>query len=539
MRKDIDAFGQFPAIWSKSILEEIATKITKGSTPTTYGFTFLDNGINFIKVENVSNNRVDKKSIKDFISEEAHTYQKKSRLEENDILFSIAGTIGNSCIIKKEHLPANTNQALAIIGGFSDVVVPKFLQLQLTSFITDDTKSKARGGAMNNISLGDLKQLEIIIPPLLEQKRIVSKIEELFSELDNGIENLKKAQEQLKTYRQAVLKYAFEGKLTEQWRNQQIKAGNPPEPAKKLLERIKKEREKHYQQQIVEWNKACEQAEAEGKKKPAKPKKPTELPPLTEKELGELPNLPKGWGWSYFNYFGYWTGGGTPSKQKKEYWIDGDILWISPKDMKNKYIKSTIDKITTIAVKESSAKFVKPGSVLFVVRSGILRRILPVSITTEISTINQDLQAFTPYKIRPEYIYWYSVANEFDIRSRCAKDGTTVESIETTRLKGYKIPLLPLDEQEIIIQEIETRLSVCDKLEQIIDVGLKKSEALRQSILKKAFSGELTRTWRENNPELISGENSAQKLLERIKAEKAKAESELKKTRSTRSKKKN
>jgi type I restriction enzyme S subunit len=74
-----------------------------------------------------------------------------------------------------------------------------------------------------------------------------------------------------------------------------------------------------------------------------------------------------------------------------------------------------------------------------------------------------------------------------------------------------------------IVSEIESRLSVCDKLEQTIEDSLKKSEALRQSILKKAFEGELTKEWREYHPELISGENSAEKLLERIKAEKEKS----------------
>lgn len=78
MTKEVNAFNKFPIVWSKSILEKITTKITKGATPTTHGFAFLKNGINFIKVENVSNNSVDIKSIKDFISKEAHAYQKKS-----------------------------------------------------------------------------------------------------------------------------------------------------------------------------------------------------------------------------------------------------------------------------------------------------------------------------------------------------------------------------------------------------------------------------------------------------------------------------
>ena len=89
-------------------------------------------------------------------------------------------------------------------------------------------------------------------------------------------------------------------------------------------------------------------------------------------------------------------------------------------------------------------------------------------------------------------------------------------------LNNLPVQIIPLNEQESIVSEIESRLSVCDKLEQSIDESLKKAEILRQSILKKAFEGELTKEWREANPELISGENSAERLLERIKAEKRK-----------------
>ncbi len=95
-----------------------------------------------------------------------------------------------------------------------------------------------------------------------------------------------------------------------------------------------------------------------------------------------------------------------------------------------------------------------------------------------------------------------------------------------------------MGEQRAIVSEIESRLSVCDKMEQTIEDSLKKAEALRQSILKKAFVGELTKDWREKHPELITGENSAEKLLEKIKAEKALSAAGRKKPRSKKTKKK-
>jgi type I restriction enzyme S subunit len=404
------------------------------------------------------------------------------------------------------------------------LVFPKYALYYLSEAVKS-FQTNNRGTTISGVTKKQLKELPFVLPPLNEQHQIVSKIEELFSELDSATQSLKKAQEQLKTYRQSVLKHAFEGKLTEAWRKRQKETGNPPESVEKLLERIKQEREEHYQKQLAEWKKACEQAETEGTKKPTKPKKPKDLPPLTKEELADLPELPEGWEWSYFDFIGYWTGGGTPSKKQKRFWSDGNILWISPKDIKSKYIKSTQDKITQEAIKNSSTKMVKNGSVLFVVRSGILRRILPIAITSQESTVNQDIQALTLFLINREYIYWYSVSHDFNIRNNCAKYGTTVESIETRSLKNYKVPLPSLNEQNQIVSEIESRLSVCDQLEKSIEDSLNKTEALRQSILKKAFSGELTKQWREAHPELISGENSAEKLLERIKAEKKRMDS--------------
>lgn len=98
--------------WEK--LDEIAELITKGTTPTTNGFKFQKSGINFLKIENIVNGEIDLSTIEMFISEEAHQSQMRSQLKENDVLFSMAGTIGDTAIVKKEHLPMNTNQAIAL-----------------------------------------------------------------------------------------------------------------------------------------------------------------------------------------------------------------------------------------------------------------------------------------------------------------------------------------------------------------------------------------------------------------------------------------
>ncbi len=144
--------------------------------------------------------------------------------------------------------------------------------------------TRAKGSGTPHVDPDLLWNYEFPIPPKNEQHRIVAKIEELFSELDKGIENLNTARAQLKVYRQALLKHAFEGKLTAQWREQNK---DKLEPAAALLARIQTEREQRYQQQLKQW-------QATGG---SKPKAPKALPPLTALELAELPELPEGWAW--------------------------------------------------------------------------------------------------------------------------------------------------------------------------------------------------------------------------------------------------
>ena len=140
----MEHYSIIPTGWAIEKLENLATRITKGATPTTYGYEFQSSGINFIKIQNVSQSEIDLTSIVDFISKEAHQNQRKSILETGDVIFSIAGTIGETAIVKEHHLPANTNQAFAIISGFSALLLPKYLEFQLRSFISQKTKDKPR-----------------------------------------------------------------------------------------------------------------------------------------------------------------------------------------------------------------------------------------------------------------------------------------------------------------------------------------------------------------------------------------------------------
>lgn len=204
---------------------------------------------------------------------------------------------------------------------------------------------------------------------------------------------------------------------------------------------------------------------------------------------------------------GKWYGGGTPSKSVNSYWENGTLMWVTPKDMKDKYITDTIDHITEAAVAVSSTQLIKQPSLLFVMRSGILRRILPIAIATDRVTINQDLKALIAEGVELEYLYWYCVAFESDIREKCSKSGTTVESIETTALYEYNVLIPSKEEQVAIISTINNLLYQEEMAQKACNVN-EAVETMKKTILARAIRGELG----TNDP----SEASALELLKEV-----------------------
>lgn len=455
VRKEI-----LPKHWKTVVSSEILD-IRDGTHDTP---KYVPHGVPLITSKNLKGNEIDFDKVS-YISKEDHAeISKRSKVEAGDILFAMIGTIGNPAIIR-----GDANFSIKNVGLFkkNESVI---LSLYLVNFLRSNLFEKQlserkllKGTTQKFIPLGNLRSIGIPLPPLSEQHAIVSKIEELLSELDKGKQQLETAQQQLKVYRQAVLKWAFEGKLSE--------LGLVGLKDNKKLSELRLKGLKDDRISIANDN--------------------TEILKSSNQVNPNSDNLPKGWKWVKLSDIGTWRGGGTPTKSRKEFWENGNIMWVSPKDMKSQIINDTIDRITLDAIDNSSAKLIPKGSVLFVVRSGILRRTLPIALTISEVTVNQDLQAFTPKDILPEYVYWYVAAKNDDIRKKCSKDGTTVESIESSSLKNYLIPICSVEEQHLIVQEIESRLSVCDKVEETINQSLAQAETLRQSILKKAFEGKL------------------------------------------------
>jgi|SRR5690606_19723373 len=419
--------------WVECKIGEIFTTIT-GNTPSKKEIeNYESKDIPFVKPPDVTNGILS--NVTEFISTKAKN--KARLLPVNSVLVTCIGNLGRVSINTNFEVAFNQQINAVIPNSFT---LPKFYFYNFqSSLFRNRLEELSTSTTVALVNKSNFDIIDVPLIPLPEQRAIVKKIEALFSSLDAGIADLKKAQDQLKIYRQAVLKKAFEG--------------------------------------ITNFI-----------------------------ELGNA---------------GEWKGGGTPSTRVKEYWEEGNVLWVSSQDVKSKYITDTERKITEIAIENSSTKWVESGSLLFVVRSGILRRIFPIAIAKTRLCVNQDIQTVhLSSKWNNEFVYWYLECKEYDIRHTCAKDGTTVESVDVQKLKNYKIPVTSLDEQAQIVKEIESRLSVCDAVEQQIKDSLSQAEALRQSILKKAFEGKLLTEEEIKACQLEADYEPAAVLLEKIKAEK-------------------
>lgn len=189
---------------------------------------------------------------------------------------------------------------------------------------------------------------------------------------------------------------------------------------------------------------------------------------------------------------GEWTGGNTPSKANPEYWTNGTIPWVSPKDMKVDEIASSQDRVTEATLIEGRISMVPEGSVLFVTRSGILSHTLPVAVTKVPVTINQDLKALKPrVGVLPQYVAHAVRGASRRILKECSKHGTTVASIETSALLDFEIPLVEVDKQRRIVAEIEKQFSRLDEAVGSLQRAKRNLKRYKSAVLADAVEGEL------------------------------------------------
>jgi len=436
----------------------------------------------------------------------------RTKITPGDVLLTIVGAIGRAAVVPEGIQQFTLQRSVAVITPV--LVSPKFLMYQIESprvarYFTDN----ARGTAQKGVYLKTLGATEIWFPPLAEQHRIVAKIEELFSELDQGVASLKSAREQLKVYRQSLLKNAFEGKLTAAWR---AAHRDQLETAAALQQRIARERQARYQQQLADWQTA-------GQAGP-KPKLPKPLPPLTAEELPELPELPAGWGWAKNQNYLFEVKDGTHDTPS---YVENGVPFVTQKNIRDG--KLDLGDVSFISECDHQLFFkrsnVQRGDVIISMIGHGRGQCCVVDTDLVFSIKNVGLfKFFDQFQSNKFLCYYYQSKIGLDLVLAKSKGGAQ-PFIGLTELRSWPVPVCSLEEQMEIVQELESKLSEADQLDQTLATALQQADALRQSILKKAFCGQLVKQDQNDEP--------ASALLERIRAERLSVTPGKKKARST------
>lgn len=503
MMKDKKNLPELPKGWVWTTSNELIKEIESGKRPAG-GVDKYTNGIPSIGGEHLNSNGGFNFLNLKFVPEEFFNNMSKGQIRKGDILIVKDGATTGKVSFVSENFPfkkAAVNEHVFILRFSENITLSKYIFYFLFSGLGQ--KQIKIKGIIGGINKNFINYIETPLPPLPEQHRIVARIEELFTKLDAGIDALKKVKTQLKRYRQAVLKYAFEGKLTEEWREEHR---GELEPASVLLEKIKEERKKKLG------------------------KKYKELPPVDTENLSELPD---GWVWIGLNDIAEFKNGINFSKDQK----GGEgILTIDVLNMYSKSIFVNLDNLYRVNKSVKDEYLLKYGDILFV-RSSVKREGVGWASAFKEATEPVTFCGFIirarlqEPRISPEYITYFLRTNF--ARELIVNRGSqvTITNISQNSLGKIPVPLPSATEQHKIVEEIERRFSVADEVEKVIEQSFKQAERLRQSILKKAFEGKLVPQDPTDEPASV--------LLERIKKEKEKIvpEKKIKKRKTLKTKK--
>ena len=307
----------------------------------------------------------------------------------------------------------------------------KFLCYYLNYF---NYKGYVSGTTRLKLTQAQMKRIMVPVPSEDEQERVVAKIEELFSELDNGVETLKKTKQQLAVYRQAVLKEAFEGKFT---------AHIP-----------------------------CD----------------VDLSWASEEETKSLPAIPTEWRYIALSNLGDLGRGKSKHRPRNDpkLFEGGKYPFLQTGEVKaaKQYITEYSKMYGEFGLQQS--KLWPKGTLCITIAANIAE----TAFLGIDACFPDSVVGFTPYEhIIPEYIKYFIESQK--LRLWAFAPATAQKNINLDTLENLIVPYCSVEEQQLVIAEIEARMTICDSIEQTVDIALQQAEAMRQSILKKAFEGEL------------------------------------------------
>lgn len=457
---------KLPDNWVWTRLENISEKISKGTTPRGGENVYVKDGIKFLRVENITDTyELNFKNIK-YVSDEIHNnFLKRSKLEENDLLISIAGSLGRTAVVSKEDLPLNTNQAIAFVRFLiKNKLISKYFSYFFNApIIKYLLLEQAKTTAIPNLTLEILNKSKIAFPPFNEQKRIVEKLDSLFEKTGKIKEIIEEVKEKTSLRREAVLSKAFTGELTEKWR-----AENKTENAKELLLKINEEKLKNNPK--------------------AKIKDISEML-VNENEVPY--KVPENWVWTRLGDITEIN----PKKKVLDFNEDEEVSFVPMKSVSEE--TGRIEKIEY----EKYSKL-KKGYTQFIEEDVLFAKITPCmengkcaiaeNLKNNIGYGTTEFHVLRCYQgVINSLLHKFLRQENFRKEAEYNMTGSVgFRRVPVDFLKSTLFPLPPLDEQKEIVRILDKVFEEEDKISELISLE-EKVEILEKTILDKAFRGEL------------------------------------------------
>jgi len=467
--------GGLPREWSDINLESLAKFIDyRGRTPTKTA-----DGIPLITAKNIRDGFINREP-REFIAEEDYDdWMTRGIPRLGDVVITTEAPMGNVARIDISEKFALAQRSICLYLYNQEMSGYLFYALRSPEFI-EKLGMNSTGTTVKGIKSGTLKKLEIPLPPLAEQTVIAQTLDILLAQVDNIKTRLDAIPNILKTFRQSVLAAAVSGKLTEEWRG----------------------------------DNECEAVfpDMEG---------------LTEFKQKTLGVLPLTWKWERFDTVA------EIASNLEDPMLDPQAFHIAPNHIESK--TGRLLEYTTIEndnVKSNKHRFFA-GQILY---SKIRPYLAKVALADFTGMCSADMYPVNS-KIDRDYLFRWMLTGAFTDWASNAESRSVLPKINQKDLSRIPVPTPPIEEQTEIVRRVEELFAFADQIEQQVKNAQGRVNNLTQSILAKAFRGELTTQWRAENPALISGENSAEALLAKIQKERAAVKQKAKpKKKSTRKK---
>lgn len=417
--------------------------------------------------------------------------------ENSTYVTCIGATIGKTGFVD---VPATCNQQINTLSPLNGVEPKLLFYWMLSPQMNRQVVLGSSSTTMPIINKSRFSNLDCVLPPLAEQKIIAEKLDKLLAKVDSIKARLDAAPDTLKRFRQSVLTTAVSGKLTEEWRLEH----HAPESIN-FTEETKEER--------------LHKGIKEGKL-------------AKEANVLSVPyEIPESWDWVRLGHLALKITDGAHNTPKV---LESGFPYLMAKDLTSGQLNFSENRFVSEGVHRELYNKCKPevGDLLVVnIGAGTGNNVL-IDVGFEFSFKNIAIVK-RPNYIAPSYLQYYFESAKQRIFQDQAKGGAQ-PFLSLTMLNDVPFALPPQSEQAEIVHRVDKLFAYANKVEAEVNAAQERVNKLTQSILAKAFRGELTAKWREQNPELISGENSAEALLAKVKAERKK----LKPKKNTRTRKK-